>query len=136
VTSGVSPAHERDASRGSEEETAGPEDAESFYQARTRKEAALAELRRIEAARMRGELVLVTDAEEILSTVSSTLRTRLLEFPESVAHRLADRRLELGQVVSILDEVLRDLLGEIAAAPPFGGDEPERDPGTVPQPER
>jgi len=126
VTSGVSPAHERDASRGSEEETAGPEDAESFYQARTRKEAALAELRRIEAARMRGELVLVTDAEEILSTV----------FPESVAHRLADRRLELGQVVSILDEVLRDLLGEIAAAPPFGGDEPERDPGTVPQPER
>lgn len=88
--------------------------AANYYAARARKEEALAELRELEVAQLKGELVHVDDFEELLSSLFGTLRARLLAFPGLVAPRLASRKLKLAEVVTILDDELHGFLKELA----------------------
>jgi len=88
--------------------------AANYYRARARKEEALAGLRELELAQLQGELITVAEFEELLSELFGTLRSRLLALPGLIAPRLASKKLELGQVVQVVDDELHGFLSELA----------------------
>jgi len=90
-----------------------PTDANAAYlSARARRESALADMAEIEVAEKRGELVPVSDAEAHWADVVTIIKTKILGVPARVAQRLPKLA---GEVVPVLDTLLREALEEIAA---------------------
>jgi hypothetical protein len=82
-----------------------------YNESRARRESALADMAEIEVAERRGELVPVNEARADVVSRFTVVRTRLLGVPSRVAQRLPHLA---GEVVPILDELLREALEELA----------------------
>jgi phage terminase Nu1 subunit (DNA packaging protein) len=86
-------------------------DVPDYNESRARRESALADMAEIEVAERRGELVPVDEARADVVSRFTVVRTRLLGVPSRVAQRLPHLA---GEVVPILDELLREALEELA----------------------
>jgi len=96
-------------------------DVPDYNESRARRESALADMAEIEVAERRGELVLAAQARADVVSRYIVVKTRLLGVPSRVAQRLPHLA---GEVVPILDELLREALEELALegdAPHDGG---------------
>jgi phage terminase Nu1 subunit (DNA packaging protein) len=97
---------------------------ESLTEARSRKESALADLRELELARLRGETVLVEDVGHVLDSAIATSRVRLLAVPQKVAPELAleDNPVKCQELVrAAIHEALHELAsGRLQEAAPGG----------------
>jgi hypothetical protein len=82
-----------------------------YNESRARRESALADMAEIEVAERRGELVPVAEARADVVSRFTVVRTRLLGVPSRVAQRLPHLA---GEVVPVLDELLREALEELA----------------------
>ena len=83
-------------------------------EARRRKEAALAELREIEIAEKRGELIDVAQMEQAWSTVGQTIRDNLLGMPDKLTPMLAAMT-DKKQIRSYLMSEFQQLLTALPA---------------------
>ena len=83
-------------------------------EARARREAAQAEIREMELAQRRGELVPAKDIESHLANLFTQCRTRLLSIPARA--RQHDASLSGPQLV-LLERLLREALEDLAASP-------------------
>jgi hypothetical protein len=86
-------------------------DVPDYNESRARRESALADMAEIEVAERRGELVPVAEARADVVSRFTVVRTRLLGVPSRVAQRLPHLA---GEVVPVLDELLREALEELA----------------------
>ncbi|HET9063662.1 MAG TPA: hypothetical protein VFO62_10275 [Candidatus Binatia bacterium] len=86
-------------------------DVPDYNESRARREAALADMAELEVAERRGALVPVDEARAEVQERYMLVRTRLLGVPSRVAQRLPH---VAGEVVPILDELLREALEELA----------------------
>jgi hypothetical protein len=86
-------------------------DVPDYNESRARRESALADMAEIEVAERRGELVPVDEARADVVSRFTVVRTRLLGVPSRVAQRLPHLA---GEVVPVLDELLREALEELA----------------------
>lgn len=87
-----------------------------------RREGALADLAEIEVAERRDELVLVSEARKYMIDKFTVVKTKVLGVPT----RLAQQMPELAErVVPIVDELLREVLEELAVDEDDGDDEEE-----------
>lgn len=86
-------------------------DVPDYNESRARRESALADMAEIEVAERRGELVPVDEARADVVSRFTVVRTRLLGVPSRVAQRLPQLA---GEVVPVLDELLREALEELA----------------------
>ncbi len=86
---------------------------EKFAEAQRRKETALANLRELELAERRGELVEAVQVETEWVTVCAQIRDAVLSVPEKVAAELAALNDERA-VSKILTEALREELGRVS----------------------
>lgn len=91
----------------------------AYYAARARKEAALADLREMEVQERRGELLHIDDLEELVAAPLDRLRTQLLALPGTLAPRLADRELPIGEVATLLRDEIYLFLEDLSADIPF-----------------
>jgi hypothetical protein len=86
-------------------------DVPDYNESRARRESALADMAEIEVAERRGDLVSVDEARADVVSRFTVVRTRLLGVPSRVAQRLPHLA---GEVVPIIDELLREALEELA----------------------
>jgi phage terminase Nu1 subunit (DNA packaging protein) len=85
---------------------------ETLSEAQRRKESALADLREMEAAEKRGQMVALTDVEAVWDRLTTSCRARLLSIPtktaaaaRTAATNEAARRLIEGAISEALDEL-------------------------------
>lgn len=83
-----------------------------YNESRARREAALADMAELEVAERRGHLVPIDEARAEVQERYTLVRTRLLGVPSRVAQRLPHLA---GEVVPVLDNLLREALEELAA---------------------
>ena len=108
------------------------QDGETLAAAQLRKERALADLRQMEAARLRGELLPAEDVRRADEAIYAALRDRLRAIPMSLAPLLVEAahkpNAEQGVyalMLSSIDEALSDLASAEIAAVADGGNELE-----------
>jgi phage terminase Nu1 subunit (DNA packaging protein) len=89
------------------------EEEESYAEARTRKEVATANLKELEAAEKRGDLVDAHAAARQFRSMTSAARDRIMSIPQRIAGRLAGITDE-NEVLVLLDDELRDALDAVA----------------------
>lgn len=94
------------------DESKAPSKAVSFQEARTRKEAAQAEISEVKLRRLRGELVEVQSVESHLADVFTRCRTKLLGIPSRVKQQLP--HLNAADVATI-DRLVREALEDLAS---------------------
>ena len=85
---------------------------ESFVEAQARKEKALADLREVELAEKRGELIDLKEQALFLAEAMKTMQNGLLSAVEPLAERIDSSR--LIEVRGILDAEFRKLLNDVA----------------------
>lgn len=88
----------------------------SFYEARTRKEAALANLREIEFAEKRGELVNAADMKRELARLFVSMKTRLRAIPSKNAQAIAHLKMEIKSARDLMAAIQTLLLKDIDEA--------------------
>lgn len=93
--------------------------AAAYYAARARKEAALADLREMEVQERRGHLLHIDDLVELFSAPLDRLRAQLLALPGTVAPKLADRELPIGEIATVLRDEVHHFLDSLADDIPF-----------------
>lgn len=92
---------------------------ETFVEAQARKEKALADLRELELAEKRGELVDLKEQALFLAEAMKTMQNGLLSAVEPLAERIDSSR--LTEVRAILDGEFRKLLNDVARRLRDGG---------------
>lgn len=119
---------EKDGSRGSQ---APPEPAadetESLEEATTRKTIAEADLKELELATKRGEVVAIADAERTIATIAKNIQQKLLAVASKLTSRLVGTT-DRNRINAILDGEMRSLCAELAATtiqPPKRQQDPE-----------
>ena len=88
---------------------------ETFNQALTRKTVADADLKELERARERGEVVAVADVEKNISNVAMAVKAKLLALPTKLASSLAALRTK-PQIRAALDVEMRQICEELINA--------------------
>lgn len=88
-----------------------------YGEARARKETALAELREMQAAKTRGELIPADIVLDRWSQIAATVRQRLLAIPTKVAGLAAHR--SAGEVESIVKTEIYAVLTEFSELPRY-----------------
>jgi hypothetical protein len=88
-------------------------DKETYSAAQTRKEIALANLRELELAKRRGELVTIADATEGWNVIVSNARTRLLGLPMALSRKVACED-DPAVCESIIRKALHEALFELS----------------------
>lgn len=108
---------EKDGSRGSQQSASAPEsdtdNAETFDQALTRKTIADANLKELELATKRGQVVAIADAQRAIEVVSKNVQQKLLSVPAKLTGRLmgvADR----NRIHAILEVEMKQQCTELA----------------------
>jgi hypothetical protein len=86
-----------------------------YHQARTRREAALAQLAEIELATRRGELIPADQVEQAWSGIISVVRTILLGLPSRIAGGVAGAA-TTQEISAMAMSIIREALYEIAAS--------------------
>ncbi len=97
-----------------------PAETPDYQLARARRETALACMAELDLAERRGELIAVKQAREDVIDRLTTVRTLILGVPSRVAQRLPHLA---GEVVPVLDDLLREALEELADEDLDGGSE-------------
>lgn len=92
--------------------------------AAARREAALAEIAELELAERKGEFIRIDDARRDVMEKFTLVRTKLLGVPARLAQRFPD--LAGGEVITVLDELMREALEELADGDHDQGDENDR----------
>lgn len=92
---------------------------ESFVEAQARKEKALADLRELELAQRRGEVIDLKEQALFLAEAMKTMQNGLLSAVEPLAERIDSSR--LIEVRGILDDEFRKLLNDVARRMRDGG---------------
>lgn len=112
----VDPAEVKRAVRGRKPKpVAGADDGVTLYEAKRRKELALAQLRELEVAKLRGELLPANEVLEGWQAAIGRARARLLRIPYAAAPELRRAAPDGDKaIVVILTREIRDALRELA----------------------
>lgn len=87
---------------------------ETLSQATTRKVIAEADLKEIERARERGQVVAIADVERNIAEVATNVKTKLLALPSKLATIIAAARGDRPKIRAILDSEMRQVCSELA----------------------
>ena len=91
--------------------------AKRYSEARARKETALAELREMQAAKLRGELIPADVVQTEWQHIAAIVRQRLLAIPAKCAGQAAHR--PAAEVQGVLKAEIRAALAELAQTPRY-----------------
>ncbi len=95
----------------------GFENSSTYLSARTRKEMAIAELRELDAARIKGEYLLATEVKETWAKAITSARSTILQWPARLAPRLIGIS-DVRQAEAIINQQVRELLTELSQYTP------------------
>ncbi len=87
---------------------------ESLAQATTRKIIAEADLKELERAHQRGEVVAVADVERSIAEVAGNVKSKLLAIPTKLASILAAQKGDKARIKAVLDSEMRQVCNELA----------------------
>jgi len=87
---------------------------ETFDEALARKTRAEADLKELQLARERGEVVSIADIERVLGSANKSVQTLMLALPSSLAPQLQGLD-DRGKIHAIIDRGVRSILGNIAS---------------------
>lgn len=104
---------ERAGSRGSQEPAPDADQKESFEAASTRKTIAEADLKELQLARERGQVVAIGDAQRMLANLAKAMQTKILSWPTKMAGRLVGLK-EREQYRHVLDREARQLCHDLS----------------------
>jgi excisionase family DNA binding protein len=104
---------EKAGSRGSQEQAPEAAQKESFEAASTRKTIAEADLKELQLARERGQVVAIGDAQRMLANLAKAMQTKILSWPTKMAGRLVGLK-EREQYRHVLDRESRQLCHDLS----------------------
>lgn len=104
---------EKAGSRGSQEDEEPEVKGETFNEAICRKTVAEADLKELQLARERGQVVAIVDAQRMLANLAKAMQTKILSWPTKMAGRLVGLK-EREQYRHVLDREARQLCHDLS----------------------
>ncbi len=105
---------EKAGSRGNSEPDAAVDDGEDLTAATTRKTIAEADLKELELATKRGQVVAIADIQRTMANLAKAMQTKILSWPTKMASRLMGLK-EREQIRHVLDREARQLCHDLSS---------------------